>query len=90
MERKQIKKVNILLLICAAICLVCYDIFGGLWLKGVTSGWFVLLGCANLVAARNLEWKQLRFIVLMVAGLFCGMCADVLLGVAYRRFLQQP
>ena len=83
MERKQIKKVNILLLICAAICLVCYDIFGGLWLKGVTSGWFVLLGCVNLVAARNLEWRQLRFIVLMVAGLFCGMCADVLLGVAF-------
>lgn len=83
MERKQIKKVNILLLICAAICLVCYDIFGGLWLKGVTSGWFVLLGCVNLVAARNLEWKQLRFIGLMVAGLFCGMCADVLLGVAF-------
>ena len=83
MERKQIKKVNILLLICAVICLVCYDIFGGLWLKGVTSGWFVLLGCVNLVAARNLEWKQLRFIGLMVAGLFCGMCADVLLGVAF-------
>ena len=83
MERKQIKKVNILLLICAVICLVCYDIFGGLWLKGVTSGWFVLLGCVNLVAARNLEWKQLRFIALMVTGLFCGMCADVLLGVAF-------
>lgn len=83
MERKQINKVNIFLLICAAICLVCYDIFGGLWLKGVTSGWFVLLGCVNLLAARNLKGKPLCFSSLMVAGLFCGMCADVLLGVAF-------
>ena len=83
MERKQLKRVNILLLICAALCLVCYDIFGSLWLKGVTSGWFVLLGCVNLVAARNLAGKQLRFGVLIVAGLFCGMCADVLLGVTF-------
>ena len=83
MNQNQVKKTNSILLVCAALCLVCYDIFGGLWLKGVTSGWFVLLGCVNLVAARNLEWKKLRFIVLMVAGLFCGMCADVLLGVAF-------
>lgn len=83
MERKQLKRANIFLLICAAFCLVCYDIFGGLWLKGVTSGWFVLLGSVNLFAARNLERNQLRFFVLMAAGLFCGMCADVLLGVAF-------
>ena len=83
MERNLLKRTNILLLVCAALCLVCYDIFGGLWLKGVTSGWFVLLGSVNLFAARNLKGKQLRFSVLMVAGLFCGMCADVLLGIAF-------
>jgi hypothetical protein len=65
------------------VCLVCYDIFGGLWLKGVTSSWFVLLGAVNLCSARKLEWKRLRFFLLMEAGLFCGMCADVLLGVAF-------
>lgn len=83
MNQNQLKKTNSILLVCAALCLVCYDIFGGLWLKGVTSGWFVLLGSVNLLAARNLKRKQLRFSALMVAGLFCGMCADVLLGVAF-------
>ena len=83
MNQNQLKKTNTILLVCAALCLVCYDIFGGLWLKGVTSGWFVLLGSVNLLAARNLKGKQLCFFILMEAGLFCGMCADVLLGVAF-------
>ena len=83
MESKLLKHTNIILLICAFVCLVCYDIFGGLWLKGVTSAWFVLLGGINLWAARKSEPVKLRFSVLIVAGLFCGMCADVLLGVAF-------
>lgn len=83
MEKKRLQKTNIALLICAAVCLVCYDIFGGLWLKCVTSSWFVMLGAVNLWAARKKPRKQLRFFVLIVAGLFCGMCADVLLGVAF-------
>ena len=81
MEQKRLKRVNIALLVCAAACLVCYDIFGGLWLKGVTSGWFVLLGGVNVWAARGLGRKG--FFLLMEAGLFCGMCADVLLGVTF-------
>ena len=87
MEKKTILKINYLLLFCAMACLVCYDIFGGLWLKGVTSCWFVLLGAINLWNARKQDRKQQRFFALMVAGLFCGMCADVLLGKFYRRDL---
>lgn len=83
MKSKLLKYVNIALLICAFVCLVCYDIFGGLWLKGVTSSWFVLLGATNLWNARKLKREPLRFYVLMAAGLFCGMCADVLLGVVF-------
>lgn len=70
-------------MVCAFVCLVCYDIFGGLWLKGVTSGWFVVLGGINLWAVRKAPWKQLLFFVLMEAGLICGMCADVLLSVTF-------
>ncbi len=81
MKQNLLKPVNIILLACAAVCLVCYDSFGGLWLKGVTSSWFVLLGGINLWAAR--KRKPLRFFLLMEAGLLCGMCADVLLGVAF-------
>jgi hypothetical protein len=83
MRSKSLKYTNIILLACALACLVCYDIFGGLWLKGVTSSWFVLLGAVNLWSARKAEGKRLRFFLLMEAGLFCGMCADVLLGVAF-------
>ena len=83
MREKSLRRGNIVLMICAALCLVCYDIFGGLWLKGVTSSWFVALGALNLWAARKLKWRQLRFFVLAAAGLFCGMCADVLLGIAF-------
>ena len=72
MEKRNWKRANVGLLICAAVCLICYDTFGGLWLKGVTSSWFVILGGVNLWAARKLAWKQLRFFVLMEAGLFCG------------------
>lgn len=74
---------NLLLLLCAAICLVCYDIFGGLWLKGVTSFWFVLLGAVNLCYARKQQANNIRYFLLMEAGLFFGMCADVLLGIQF-------
>ena len=83
MHSKKLKQANIILLTCAAACLVYYDIAGGLWLKGVTSSWFVLLGGLNLWAARKQDGTRLRFLVLMETGLLCGMCADVLLGIAF-------
>ena len=83
MKGKGVTVCNIALLVCAAVCLVCYDCFGGLWLKGVTSGWFVILGGVNLWAARGAKGKKLGFFLLMEAGLFCGMCADVLLGMVF-------
>lgn len=74
---------NVILLVCAITCLVCYDIFGGLWLKGVTSSWFVILGFVNLIYARKQNVKLSRFLILVELGLFFGMCADVLLGVQF-------
>lgn len=73
---------NIAILFCAFSCLICYDIFGGLWLKGVTSGWFVLLALVNLGYARKQQVKD-RFLILVTLGLFAGMCADVLLGIQF-------
>ena len=83
MKQKSLTRANGILFACAMICLVCYDIFGGLWLKGVTSCWFVLLGGVNLHSARNAEPRKLRFLLLMEAGLICGMLADVLLGMVF-------
>lgn len=74
---------NVLLFICAMICLVCYDLYRGLWLKGLTSSWFVLLGLVNFIYARKMKLEQSRSLVLIELGLFFGMCADVLLGVEF-------
>ena len=83
MKNNRLIRANIALMICAMACLVCYDIVGGLWLKGVTSSWFVMLGGVNLWAARKLEWKHLRFFVMMAVGLLCDLAADVLLGINF-------
>jgi hypothetical protein len=83
LQTNKLKWANRILLVCAAACLVYYDIAGGLWLKGVTSAWFVVLGAVNLLAAFRGNAGHRRFLALMVAGLFCGMCADVLLGMVF-------
>lgn len=74
---------NCLLFICAVICLVFYDLYGGLRLKGVTSSWFVMLGWLNLIYARKMKLKMSRFLLFMELGLFFDMCADILLGVQF-------
>jgi len=81
--QQKLRRWNLLLLFCAAVCLICYDIYGGLWLKGVTSSWFVLLGFLNLVFGRQHHIPNFRFVVLVETGLFFGMCADVLLGIQF-------
>lgn len=74
---------NILLCICSIACLVIYDIFGGLWLKGVTSSWFVLLGLVNVFYAYKTNYTNKKFILLIFTGLFFGMLADILLGINF-------
>lgn len=83
MNQKSLKLVNIILLVCAAVCLLCYDHFRGLWLKGVTSSWFVLLGTVNLFSLRKQSEVPLRFLIFMEIGLLCGMIADILLGKVF-------
>lgn len=74
---------NIVLLVLAMACLFYYDYEGGLWLKGVTSGWFVLLGAVNVAYGKKLGGKDLRFLLLAELALFLSMAADVLLGVQF-------
>jgi hypothetical protein len=83
MNQKSLKLVSIILLVCAAVCLLCYDHFRGLWLKGVTSSWFVLLGTVNLFSLRKQPEVPLRFLIFMEIGLLCGMIADILLGKVF-------
>lgn len=80
---KKFGILNILLFICGIGCLFFYDHHGGLWLKGVTSAWFALLGFVNLCYGRKRKTENFRFLCLVELGLFLGMCADVLLGVSF-------
>lgn len=81
--KKTFYTLNIIIFACAMVCLVCYDIFGGLWLKGFTSCWFVLLGMTNLIYAKKAKIKIMPFPALMASGLVLGMCADILLGIHF-------
>jgi uncharacterized membrane protein YhhN len=82
-NNKKLFIINIIFLICAFSCLICYDILGGLWLKGVTSGWFVMLGFLNVLYVWNHKKTRRSFVFLIELGLFFGMCADILLGVHF-------
>ena len=82
-NNKKLFIINIIFLICAFSCLICYDILGGLWLKGVTSGWFVMLGFLNVLYVWNHKKTRRNFVFLIELGLFFGMCADILLGVHF-------
>lgn len=82
-NNKKLFIINIIFLICAFSCLICYDILGGLWLKGVTSGWFVMLGFLNVLYVWNHKKTRRSFVFLIELGLFFGMCADILLGVNF-------
>lgn len=82
-SRKTYQILNIILLALAMACLFYYDYEGGLWLKGVTSAWFVLLGAVNLVYARKQRRGNARFLLLAELGLILAMTADVLLGVNF-------
>lgn len=55
MVNKLYFKLNVILFFCGLFSTVCYDQFGGLWLKGVTSAWFVLIGLVNICYIRRLR-----------------------------------
>lgn len=80
--RNPIHATNILLIACTVGCLVCYDILGGLWLKGLTSAWFVTLGIVNLFYGFR-QGVRHPFLWLTAIGLAFGMAADVLLDPAF-------
>ena len=76
-------KLNIALFIGAMACLVFYDYHGGLWLKGVTSLWFCVLGAVNLIHAHRTGSPHFKLAAVMEAALIVGAAADVLLGIEF-------
>ena len=74
---------NTILFFCGLFSTVCYDQFGGLWLKGVTSGWFVLLGIVNIVFIRRSGMKSAGFPAMMMTGLSLCWIADIVLNITF-------
>ncbi|MBE6888010.1 MAG: lysoplasmalogenase [Ruminococcaceae bacterium] len=81
---KKFRIANLALFVCAMVCLVCYDTFRGVWLKGFTSLWFVLIGLVNLIFAKKTGINNTKPVYFIFTGLFLGMCADVLLAVFFE------
>ena len=77
--KKKFYYFNIIIFICAIICLIYYDSHRSVWLKGITSAWFVFLGIINIIYAYNQKIKDKTYLYIIVLGLFLGMCADVAL-----------
>lgn len=74
---------NVLLLLATAVSCVCYDIFGGLWLKALTASWFVWLGLVNLSLCRRAKKMGRGFPALLTLGLAVCMAGDVVLNLAF-------
>lgn len=81
--RKKYLVGNAALLVLAMACLFYYDYAGGLWLKGVTSGWFALLGAVNVVYGKRAGFRNFRFLLLAELALLLTAAADVLLGINF-------
>ena len=82
-QKKIYQILNSILLILAMACLFYYDYEGGLWLKGVTSSWFLMLGIVNLIFAYHSRFKKKGVVWLLVLGLLSTMIADVMLGIHF-------
>lgn len=78
------KKYQIINIAFAAIIVIgdlFYTIFGGLWLKGLTSFGFVAMGAVNLVAAFKTEYR--KFAIIMLIGLVFAMLGDIVLNIEF-------
>ncbi len=61
----------------------CYALVGELWLKGVTSAGFVVIGIVNLIYFLLATKEDKKFPIVMLIGLVLCMVADVVLNVEF-------
>lgn len=80
---KKIITINILLMLGIIIGDVFYILFGGLWLKGLTSLLFALLGLINFIYTRKQGLGFSRFGLLITLALFICFVADIVLNLNF-------
>ena len=81
--KKTINIINLIFLLCIVVGDVFYTIFGGLWLKGLTSLMFVALGVVNLMYAIKNKTSHFKFSIILVIGLTFAMLGDIVLNINF-------
>jgi len=81
-------KRTFLILNCVLIALVltscaCFTVFGGLWLKGLTSAGFVFIGILNFVYLILKKNVSLKCPSILLAGLVFAMLGDIVLNIHF-------
>lgn len=77
--KKKFLILNVFFIIVEFILLFTYREIGGVALKGITSGGFVVIGAVNLIYAKISKSIGTAFPALIFAGLFSSMLGDVIL-----------
>ena len=83
MNKKLIIILNCILLALIFAGDVLYIVFGDLWLKGLTSAFFVLLGVINLIYAIKNKSNKQKFSIILVIGLIFAMLGDIILNIHF-------
>ena len=81
--KKSFFIINIILGLLTIISDVFYALYGGLWLKGVTSTGFVLIGLVNLVYVLLIKDRNIKFACFMLVGLVLSLVADIVLNIHF-------
>lgn len=81
--KKIFLTLNIVLISLVVLLDVFYTLYGGLWLKAITSIGFVLIGITNLIYLIKNGHKGVNFPIIMVIGLFVAMIGDIVLNLDF-------
>lgn len=74
---------NIILAVIIFAFNMCYAETSGLWLKGITSGLFVVLGLLNLIYVLVNKTTNKKFPILLVISLTIAMLGDIILNIHF-------
>lgn len=81
--KRKLLIANIVLFLAVLAGDFCYMEYGGLWLKGLTSFGFVLLGLVNYLLCRPQRRGGFDFPLVMVLGLCLCMLGDIVLNLSF-------
>lgn len=81
--KKLFLTLNIVLISIVCVLDIFYTLYGGLWLKAITSIGFVLIGATNLIYLIKNNQRNLKFPIIMLIGLFVAMLGDIVLNLHF-------